>query len=289
MGQDKDRKITYQLPSQAKGLHLWKLIYWYLNIVGYIFSTSPSPVVQGVGEWGLVVSLSHIVSAAPSYSGEWLITLFSCSRVESFPWDTVLHELPQYRSFPRVAVLRKILHHESLLWGAIFQELTEVSPTGSQVQPGICSRKGSPQAAASLRASTCSGTSWTAVQIPAVPWTSTGCRGISVLVPEVSPLPPHSLICGSLTYHHFSLQVLLRSIFYLFLNIFIELLLMLLSGSDLPSGRSLSLRDRWNWLCLTWGQPLASSHRNHPCNLPTSKPFHINLMQIAVRVPRDNK
>lgn len=132
-----------------------------------------------------------------------------------------------------------MLHHESLPWGSILQELTKGSPAGSQVLPGTYSSKSSAQATASYRASTCSGTGCIAVWIPAPPWTSAGWRGICALVPEVPPLPPHSLICGSLTYYHFSLQVLLHSIFYPFFNVFIEVLLMSLTGSDLASGRSL--------------------------------------------------
>jgi len=72
---------------------------------------------------GVVVSSSHIVSAAPSFSGGGLLTLFPCSSMGSRPWETVLHELLQRESFPRAAVLHRLLQRGS--------------PTGSQALPEI--------------------------------------------------------------------------------------------------------------------------------------------------------
>jgi len=66
---------------------------------------------------GVVVSSSHIVSAAPSSSGGGLLTLFPCSSVGSLPWETVLHELLQHRSFQWAAVLHELLQRGSLLTG----------------------------------------------------------------------------------------------------------------------------------------------------------------------------
>jgi len=42
---------------------------------------------------GVVLSSSHIVSAAPSSSEGRLLTLFPCSSVSSLPQETVLHKL----------------------------------------------------------------------------------------------------------------------------------------------------------------------------------------------------
>jgi len=57
---------------------------------------------------GVMVSSSHIVSAAPFSSEGGLLTLFPS--VGSHPWETVLHEL---------------LHHGSFPWGAVLQEQTD--------------------------------------------------------------------------------------------------------------------------------------------------------------------
>lgn len=55
--------------------------------------------------------------------------------------------------------------------------------------------------------------------------------------------------------------------FLSFPKYFIKVLLISLTASDLASGQ-ISLGSRWNWLCLTWGQTLASSHRTHPFSAP---------------------
>lgn len=49
-------------------------------------------------------------------------TLFSCSRVGSIPWETVLHKLLQHEFFPQAAVLHKLLQHRSFPWDAVLQE-----------------------------------------------------------------------------------------------------------------------------------------------------------------------
>ena len=58
---------------------------------------------------GVAVSSSHVVSAAPSFSGEGLLTLFPCSSVGSLPRGSAHHELLQRESFARAAVLHKLL------------------------------------------------------------------------------------------------------------------------------------------------------------------------------------
>ena len=58
---------------------------------------------------GVAVSSSHVSSAAPSSSGEGLLTLFPCSSVGSLPRGSALHELLQRESFARAAVLHKVL------------------------------------------------------------------------------------------------------------------------------------------------------------------------------------
>jgi len=71
---------------------------------------------------GDAVSSSHIVSAAPSSSGEGHLTLCPCSSVQSHRRETVLHEL---------------LKHESFSWAAVLQEQAAPAwvPEGSQALP----------------------------------------------------------------------------------------------------------------------------------------------------------
>jgi len=126
---------------------------------------------------GVTVSSSHVVSAAPSSSGEGLLTLFPCSSVRSLSWETVLHKLLQCASFPQAAALHKLPQCGSFPWGAVLQEQTapEWVPMGSQALPanllwrGLLSpqvhrscqepapARGSPRGHSLLQASTCSG------------------------------------------------------------------------------------------------------------------------------------
>jgi len=71
---------------------------------------------------GLVVSSSHVVSAAPCPSGEGLLTLFPCSSMRSLSQETALCELLQRESFPRAAALHELLQRGSLPQGAVLQE-----------------------------------------------------------------------------------------------------------------------------------------------------------------------
>jgi len=172
---------------------------------------------------GVVVSSSHIVSAAPSSSWGGLLTLCPCSSVRSLSWETVLHKLLQRESFP---------------WGAVLQEqaapawvpCTVTSPaskpapawaplsTGPQVLAGACSTTGFPQGYSLLRAPTCSGVGFSmgCRWISAPPWTSmgcrwticltrifsTGCRRISALAPGAPSLHPSSLTLVSAELFH---------------------------------------------------------------------------------------
>jgi len=126
---------------------------------------------------GVMVSLSHVVSAAPSSSGGGLLTLCPWSSVRSLSWETVLHKLLQCESFPQAAVLHKLPQCGSLPWGAVLQEQAGpawvphgvTSPArkpapawashsmGSQVLAGSCSTLVSPRGHSFLEASTCSG------------------------------------------------------------------------------------------------------------------------------------
>ena len=151
----------------------------------------------------------------------FLLTPFPGSSMGSLPWDTVLHELFQHRSFPQAAVLQELLQHGSFPWDTVLQEQTE----GTQVLPetlllhGLlsigCSScqepapcVGSPWAAASFRAYTPAlawGSPQAAGWVSALTWSfmgcrgttcftvvfSMGCRGISGPAPGVS-LPPSS-------------------------------------------------------------------------------------------------
>jgi len=157
---------------------------------------------------GVTVSSSHIVSAAPSSSGEGLLTLFPCSSVRSLSQETVLHKLLQHESFPRAAALHRLPQRGSFPWGAVLQEQAAPVwvPMGSQALPanllrlgllsprvrrflaGASSSMGSPQGHSFLQTSTCSGVGslpratggyllhhgppWAAGEQPASPWSS---------------------------------------------------------------------------------------------------------------------
>jgi len=58
---------------------------------------------------GVVVSSSLVVFAAPSSSGEGLLTLCPCSSVRSLSQETVLHKLLRSGSFPWATVLHELL------------------------------------------------------------------------------------------------------------------------------------------------------------------------------------
>jgi len=154
------------------------------------------------------VSSSYIASATPSSSGGRLLTLFSCSRVRSFSWETVLHKLLHCESFPRAAALHKLPQRVSFPWSAVLQEQAApawvphgvTSPaskpslvwaplsTGPQVLAGAYSSSGSPRGHSLLQASTHSGMGslpraaggdllhhgppWTAGRQPASAWSS---------------------------------------------------------------------------------------------------------------------
>jgi len=62
---------------------------------------------------GVMVSPSHVVSAAPSSSGGGLLTLCPCSSVKSLSRETVLHRLLQCESFPWAAALHELPQHRS--------------------------------------------------------------------------------------------------------------------------------------------------------------------------------
>jgi len=139
---------------------------------------------------GVVVSSSHIVSAAPSSSRGGLLTLFpcsstgspqghsllrsfTCSSIGSLPWGTVLQEQAAPAWVPRrvTSPARK----PASAWAPL--------STGLQVLAGACSSMGSPQGHSLLRASPCSvmgsskGCRWRSTPL----WTSMGCRGTACL------------------------------------------------------------------------------------------------------------
>lgn len=57
------------------------------------------PLVHRGWGMGVVVISSHVVSAAPSYTGGGLFTLFPCCSLWTLPREMVLHELFQYEPF----------------------------------------------------------------------------------------------------------------------------------------------------------------------------------------------
>jgi len=86
---------------------------------------------------GVVVSSSHIVSAAPSSSGGRLLTLCPCSTMRSLSQETVLHKLLQCESFPRAAALHELpsvgpFHRVQSFRNRLLQR---GSPMGSQALP----------------------------------------------------------------------------------------------------------------------------------------------------------
>jgi len=113
---------------------------------------------------GVMVSSSHVVSAAPSSSEGGLLTLCPCSSERFLSWKAVLHKLLQCGFFPRAAALHKLPQHASFPWGAVLQEQAApawvphgvTSPaskpalmwaplsTGPQVLAGACSSAGLP-------------------------------------------------------------------------------------------------------------------------------------------------
>jgi len=174
---------------------------------------------------GVAVSSSHIVSANPSSSEGGLITLCPCSRVRSLPWDTVLCELLQQKSFPRAIALHKLLHCGSLPRGAVLQEHAapawvphEVTSPASKPAPAWAPPHWSCQKPAPAWASHGVTTSFGHPPAPAwgppqaaggyllnrgPPWASGnslphhgllhGCRGISAPALGTPPPPPSSL------------------------------------------------------------------------------------------------
>jgi len=82
----------------------------------------PSPSGAGVQGMGIMVSSSHVVSAAPSSSGGGLLTLFPCSSIRSLSQETVLHKLLQHGPFPWAAALHELPQHGSFPRGAVLQE-----------------------------------------------------------------------------------------------------------------------------------------------------------------------
>jgi len=176
---------------------------------------------------GAAVGLSHVASAAPSSSGEGLLTLCPCSSVrslsretvlykilqrESFPWAAALHELPQRGSFPHGAVLQEQAAPAWVPHGLTSPASKPALPwaslsTSPQVLPGACSSAGSPWGHSLLQASTCSGVRslpqatggdllhlgapWTAGGQPAAPWSFiTSCNGRLSAPASQAPPPP---------------------------------------------------------------------------------------------------
>jgi len=78
---------------------------------------------RGTGNVGVMVSSSHIVSAAPSSSGGGLLTLFPCSSVRSLSWETVLHKLLQHEFFPWAAALHELLQCASFPQDVVLHKL----------------------------------------------------------------------------------------------------------------------------------------------------------------------
>jgi len=148
------------------------------------FSLPPPYPPSGAGGrgMGVMVSSSHVVSAALSSSGGGLLTLFLCSNMRSLSQETVLHKLLQRESFPQAAALHELPQGGSFPRGAVLQEQAApawvphgvTSPASkpalvwaSLSTGGACSSVGSPQGHNFLQASTCSG-------MGSLPWATGG-------------------------------------------------------------------------------------------------------------------
>jgi len=97
-------------------------------------------------------------------------------------------------------------------------------------------------------------------------------RGISAPAPGAPPPPPSALTLVSvgLSLILFSLLCLtaVAQQFLPFLKYAItEALPKSLMGSAFGQQR-IHLGASWHWLCCTWGHPLVSFHRSHPCHPP---------------------
>jgi len=106
-----------------------------------------------------------LVSAAPSFSGRGLLTLYPSSSVRSLSRETVLHKFLQRESFTRAAALHELPQGGSFPQAAVLQEQAaparvphgvtspaskpalEWAPlsTGPQVLAGACSSVGLPR------------------------------------------------------------------------------------------------------------------------------------------------
>lgn len=66
------------------------------------------------------------------------------------------------------------------------------------------------------------------------------------------------------------LSQLFHSSFFPFLNIILQ-----------KCNQWVSFGAIWNWLFLTWGQLLVSSHKGHTCATPTTKTVQCKLNTLA--------
>jgi len=262
---------------------------------------------------GVMVSSSHVVSAAPSSSGGRLLTLFPCSRVRSLSWETVLHKLLQRESFPQAASLHELPQRGSFPRGAALQEqaapawdphgftrpASKPAPvwaplsTGLQVLAGACSSTGSPQGHSFLQASTCSSTG----SLPQAtggdllhhgpPWAAGG-QPASTMVfimgytgklssPASRAL---TLVSAELFLSHLLTplsQVPFPTVsFFPFLNMLSQRCSTVTDWLGLGQ-RRVHLTAVWHWLYQTWGKLIAAFHRSHPYSSPSlPKPCHAN-------------
>jgi len=100
----------------------------FLGSASLLTSLPPSPKQHSrTGNGGCSQPIMHCLCCS------FLLTLFPCSSVGSHPWETALHELSQYGSFPWV--LHELVEHG----GQSFSNrlLQRGSPTGSQILPEI--------------------------------------------------------------------------------------------------------------------------------------------------------
>jgi len=267
---------------------------------------------------GMVVAVrsSHVVSAAPSSSGEGLLTLYPCPSMRSLSQETVLHNLLQCESFPRAAALHQLPQRGSLPRAAVLQEQAAPAwvPMGSQALPANLLRHGllSPQVHRSWQEPA---PAWAAHRVtasfrhpPALAWGPF--HGLQVGI--CSTMDLHVLQGDNLPHHglHHELQGIsaqasgappplllhrprcLQSCFSPIISLLSPAAVSFppslpsihyprstttISDGPSPGQQRVRLGASWHWLYRIHGKLLAAPHRSHPCSpLPLPKPCHAN-------------
>lgn len=106
----------------------------------------------------------------------FLLTLYVCSSMGFFPWQSVLHNLLQHESFSLLgaAVLHKLLEHVSLPCGAVFQD--HAAPAWVPLQGHKCCQKTCSSVGSCLHEVSSAGFPWCHSLLWVSTCSITGCR-----------------------------------------------------------------------------------------------------------------